>query len=318
MGEDMKHSVTNTPLRFTIIALLVVAFSFSSVLAQDASEGLDKANQAKESFNQAIEYAKNGDTTTAISMYKGAIDLDETLGDAHLNLGSLYFAQKKYRDAEATFQKYTELNPSDPIGFSNLGKVYAAQKKNTEAQAAYEGALTADPDYSEANKELGKIYYSMGKDDKTKYDDCIVALEKYTAKVTNDHYAFYMIGAAYDKNKDYNKAIAAYKSAIGVKANHFESLRNLGRAYVKKENYTQGISYFRQALKIKPKDYKTAYNLAIAVQSANPDNYDTVISQWESFVKMASKNPRAKTQVKNANAVLKQLREAKVVADEEG
>lgn len=307
----MKHSVTRTPLRLMIIALLVVACSFSTAFAQDAEGALDNANQAKESFNQAIEATKNGDTTTAISMYKGAIQLDETLADAHLNLGSIYFAQEKYREAEETFKKYTELNPGDPIGFSNLAKVYMVQNKNAEAQATYDAALAADPEYSEAYKELGKIYFDM-----KNYDKSVESLQKYTDKVTNDYYAFYLLGVALDKKKQYNDAIAAYKQALGIKPNHFESLRNLGKLYVKKESFSQAIDYYKQAMEQRPKDYKTAYNLAVAVQSKDPEDYDTIIAQWEEFLRVARKVPKAKKYIDNTENLLKQLREAKAVADE--
>lgn len=307
----MKHSVTNTPLRLLIIALFVVAFSVSTAFAQDANQDTDKVNQAKESFNGAIEAVKNGDTTTAISMYKGAIQLDESMADAYLNLGSIYFAQDKFKEAETTFKKYTELKADDPIGFSNLAKVYMVQKKNTQAKTAYESALAADPNYSEAHKELGKIFYNM-KD----YDASISSLQKYTTAVTDDYYAFYLLGAALEKKKQTNDAVAAYKNALKAKPDHFESLRNLGKIYAKKENYTLAIDYYKQAMKVKPKDYKTAYNLAIAVQSKDPEDYDTIIAQWDKFVKLARKIPKAKKYMANAENLLKQLREAKAVADE--
>ncbi|MCK5126481.1 MAG: tetratricopeptide repeat protein [candidate division Zixibacteria bacterium] len=305
----MKYSFTRFPLKLLCASLLMAALLFSGAIAQD--EGVDKANQAKESFNTAIESVQKGDTATAISLYKGALELDNTLVDAHMNLGSIYFAQKKYKEAEGSFKAYTDAKPSDPIGFINLGKLYSVQKKITNAQAAYEGALAADENYAEAQKELGKLYYSA-----KKYDDCIGAMEKYTAK-TDDYYALYLLGAAHGKKKSYNKAIESYKKALAVKANHFESLRNMGKIYSKKENFSKAVSYYKKALKAKPKDYKTAYNLAISVQSIDPEDYDACIAQWQKFLKLARKVPKAKKYIASTEELIKSLKEAKVVASEQ-
>lgn len=217
----MRHTVMRTPLKLLLAGLIAILL-VSSVAAQDDSEN---AIQAKESFNSAIETIQSGDTSAAITLYKGAIALDGTLTDAYLNLGSIYFAQKSYADAATMFKKLTEIAPNDPVGFSNYGKVLAVMGKNTDALAAYQGALAADPDHVEAYKEIGKIHFEA-----KQYDESITALKEYTKRVANDPYSYYLLAAAYKKKEDDKNAIANYKKAIEFNAVHFESLRDLGES----------------------------------------------------------------------------------------
>ncbi len=72
---------------------------------------------------------------------------------------------------------------------------------------------------------------------------------------------------------------------------------------------------FKAALKAKPKKYLASYNYAVAVESSNPDNYTRSIQVCEDFIKLAKKNPKAKTSVANAQQHVKELKEAAEQAD---
>ncbi|MEE9442943.1 MAG: tetratricopeptide repeat protein [candidate division Zixibacteria bacterium] len=300
----MKYFAAKPILKILSLGFAIALISSGAVLAQEADD--EKTIQAKESFNTAIESMKSGDTAQAIGLYNAAITANPEFTDAYLNLGSIYFAQKKYGDAGTNFKKVTELAPNDPVGFSNYGKVLAAQKNNDDAVTAFEGALAADAAYAEANKELGKLYYSA-----KEYDKAITSLENFIKLDTKDYYTYYLLAAAYKKAKNYNKAVENYKAAINLRSNHFESIRNLANLYRERERFSEAITYYKRAIKLKPKDYKTAYNLAVAVQSNDPEDYATAITSWNEFLKVGRKNPKARKQVANAEQLIKQLKEAK-------
>ena len=67
-------------------------------------------------------------------------------------------------------------------------------------------------------------------------------------------------------------------------------------------------------MKASPKKYQAAYNYAIAVESQDPQNYDANIANWDKFISVAKKNPKAKAQVATAQNHVKKLKDAKAQA----
>ncbi len=292
-------------LRLLAFVLTVALFCSGSAQAQDTEK-------AKENFNLALEEQKKGDIEMAVNYYEAAIASDPGFADAYLNLGSLYFEQKRYKEAAENFKKVTEVASDNPVGFVNYGKVLYVQKKDEEALAAFQGALKADKSHIEAEKELGKLYYFRLKN----YDESIKSLEKYLKSDSTDSYANFLCGMACKKKKDNSKAVSFFGKAISADPNHFESRYNLANIYLQQERFSQAIKHFKKALSLKPKHYLTAYNLAIAVESNDPEDFDSSIAAWKKFLKIARKNPKAKKYVESTEKHIKDLEDAKVLGSE--
>jgi superkiller protein 3 len=226
-----------------------------------------------------------------------------------LNLGSLQFAQNQMEDAAGSFKKFTELAPTNAQGFANYGRVLYLLKKTDEALLAYQGALKADPKFVEVEKELGKIYLK-----KENYDECIKAMENYLVASPDDSYAYYAMGMAYKKKKDLPTAIAKMKQAIEKDAGNVEAVYGLANIYLEQKAYEDAILYYQKTLQANPKHYKAAYQMAIAIGTKNPDDVAGRITAWENFLKIAQKNPQARTEVGVAEEQLKALRDAKAAA----
>lgn len=108
--------------------------------------------------------------------------------------GNRFFKDSVYVDAEVNYRKALEVNPKSTISMFNLGNTLALQNKLQEAMEQYVGAAKIEKDKS----NLAQIYHNMG--------------------------------VIFHSQKDYAKAVEAYK----------QSLRN------------------------NPKDDETRYNLALA------------------------------------------------------
>ena len=112
----------------------------------------------------------------------------------YIRKGNRFFKDSVYVDAEVNYRKALEVNPKSTVSMFNLGNTLAQQNKLQEAMEQYVGATKI-----EKNKlNLAQIYHNMG--------------------------------VIFHSQKDYAKAVEAYK----------ESLRN------------------------NPKDDETRYNLALA------------------------------------------------------
>ncbi|MDE6217260.1 tetratricopeptide repeat protein [Bacteroides sp.] len=113
--------------------------------------------------------------------------------------GNRFFKDSIYVDAEVNYRKALDVNPKSTISMFNLGNTLAQQNKLQEAMEQYVGATKIEKDKS----NLAQIYHNMG--------------------------------VIFHSQKDYAKAVEAYK----------QSLRN------------------------NPKDDETRYNLALAQKMLN-------------------------------------------------
>ncbi len=73
------------------------------------------------------------------------------------------------------------------------------------------------------------------------------------------------LGEAYDKRKEYAKAIPEFEAAVRLNPNYFFALSNLGNIYGKIKQYPKAIEYLRKALQVNPEYAPANYNLAKAL-----------------------------------------------------
>ena len=128
----------------------------------------------------------------------------------YIRKGNRFFKDSVYVDAEVNYRKALEVNPKSTVSMFNLGNTLTQQNKLQEAMEQYVGATKIEKDKS----NLAQIYHNMG--------------------------------VIFHSQKDYAKAVEAYK----------ESLRN------------------------NPKDDETRYNLALA-QKQLQDQQDKQDQQKE-------------------------------------
>ena len=73
------------------------------------------------------------------------------------------------------------------------------------------------------------------------------------------------MGIAYDKQKEYDKAIEAYQKALEINPNDDTTYYNMGIAYGNQEEYDKAIETYQKALEINPKR-KSAYTNLFELQ----------------------------------------------------
>lgn len=110
-------------------------------------------------LNNAASLEKNEDASSALNEYVSIIERDSANREACLNLGSLYFRLKRYRDAENFFLK----------------------------------AISIDEEYS-AYYNLGSLYYRMGE-----YKKSVLNLEKSRRLNVSFYLASLVMGLSYSR-----------------------------------------------------------------------------------------------------------------------
>jgi tetratricopeptide (TPR) repeat protein len=90
-----------------------------------------------------------GDMAIAKRYYERAIKANPKYSDAVNNLGTIYYARKRYARAVKEYTRALELTPSSASIYSNLGTARFARKEYKEAFEAYRMALRLDPEVFE-------------------------------------------------------------------------------------------------------------------------------------------------------------------------
>lgn len=98
-------------------------------------------------LTQEAERLESSDPARAITVYRQALALDDTMHNAWNNLGMILMEQGNYADAVASFQVAADLMPVDPRPTYNIGIAYQRNGWGEEAYRHFSLALERDPSH---------------------------------------------------------------------------------------------------------------------------------------------------------------------------
>jgi serine/threonine-protein kinase len=141
---------------------------------------------------------------------KRALELDESLAEAHASLASaLFFYDRNFPEAEREFQRAIELNPNYATAHHWYGVTYLAKMERfDEAIAELKRAQELDPLSLIINADLGNTYIQA-----RQYDKAIEQLQKTIEMDQSFYFAHWQLGVAHEMKGDFQNAIAEYQKA---------------------------------------------------------------------------------------------------------
>lgn len=138
-----------------------------------------------------------------------ALELDDTLGEAHCSLGFFRLLYDwNFKEAESEFKRAIELSPNYPNAHDGYGFYLKAVARHEEAIEKCQLAQQLDPLSPFAHVSLGYAYYFA---------------------------------------RNYGKAIEECNKALEMDRYSFFAYRNLGLAYLQQENFEKSIGYLSKA-----------------------------------------------------------------------
>ncbi|MBO5923191.1 MAG: tetratricopeptide repeat protein [Lentisphaeria bacterium] len=162
-----------------LLAVLLVIISATIILAvrldkspdmQSAhlpgdTAGMQKFNAATV-LNEAVEKLNNKEFAQAENLLNAAIKQHPANTDLWLLLGTVYYRQEKFEQAELTFRHTVRRKPDSAAGFNNLCETLIKLGRLKEARSAIGNALRLAPKRGEILLNAASLYALLKEDKK--------------------------------------------------------------------------------------------------------------------------------------------------------
>lgn len=138
--------------------------SFPTQTAKESfAEKHKSRREAEHWFEKGLELEQTGaPKDEIIDAYQKASQLDPSSAGALVNLGTVYFNARDWREAERYYRQALEVDPDYALAHFNLGNLFDERGHRSEALSHYLAALRIHPNYADAHYNVALLYQSTG------------------------------------------------------------------------------------------------------------------------------------------------------------
>ena len=188
-----------------------------------------------------------------------ALEIDETLGEAHATLGHIHFQyDRDWAGAEREFKRAIELNPN----YANAHLWYALSlmwtRRHDEAFLEVTRAQQLDPLLLAVNANVGFILAAAHR-----YDEAIAECRKTVDLDPNFPLGHYRLGQIYTLKGMYPEAIAELEKAVAVSHSSPRATAELGLAYALNGNRAEALRLVSELITRSRQRYVSPFDVAL-------------------------------------------------------
>jgi serine/threonine-protein kinase len=205
---------------------------------------------------------------TAKQMAMKALELDDTLAEAHTSLGYIHVVYEwNWRKAEAEYRRAIELNPSYAHAHHWYAYLLMLQCRFDEARCEIERAQELDPLSLIISANVGyRLYLAR------QYDAALEQFEKTLAMDANFPSVHYYLGLTYEQQGMFEQSIAAFERAVTLSGRAPSDLGSLGHAYARWGKRDAAQKVLDELFEIAKRRYIPSYHIAlISMRLGNMD-----------------------------------------------
>lgn len=161
-----------------------------------------------------IAWHNLGEMSLARSNYEHAVKVDKHYAEAINNLGTVLYAQKRYKTAISRYRQALAIAPDRASFWSNLGTAYYSQGKFELMMQAYEKAFSLDPSIFEHKGSVGTEIQERTVADRARYH---FEMARFYAKKGQDDLAILNLRKSLEegfKEKDKVKAMPEFAALL--------------------------------------------------------------------------------------------------------
>ena len=228
-----------------------------------------EADPSSEFLNAGLAelYAKTGRIRDAVEEAQDIIKRDPNNLEAHKLLGRIYVrslgdvqsgaqSQDVLKKAIEQYEAIVRIEPKSSDNHLWLGRLYLANKDMMKAETEFKTAISLDPTSEEAITNVAYLYNEEG--DNKKAVDILTSVPEgaRTAKI------YSALGYTYEQQKDYKKAIAAYREAISQDHDNLDALRGLAQNLANDNQMDAALQQYTAIQEADPEDPQAALHIA--------------------------------------------------------
>src|SRR5262245_8852098 len=190
---------------------------------------------------------------------KKALELDDTLAEAHTTLGmAIWSYEFDFAEANKEFQRAIELNPNYAIAHQQYGNILLVPLgRFDDGIAEGKRAVELDPLSLAINSDLGVNYHFAGR-----YDEAIAQLRKTLEMDPGYYFAYVNLAQALEMKGPREAATEEYQKARALNDDP-AVLGFLGHTYGSSGNKTEALKILEQLKELSKKRYVSAYSFAL-------------------------------------------------------
>lgn len=181
-------------------------------------------------FDRASAAAKGKNSSEAIKLFRELVASDANDFVAWTELGSIYFEQSKFSEAQEAYDRALTLKPDFMVALMNQGKLHMANKQYDKAIPVLEKAVAADKTSADAYHYLGESYLQAKLGSKA-----VVVLNEAIRLAPVEKAEIHLrLAALYNAAGLKDRAVAEYKMFLEKKPDHSE--RSKLEKYIKENS----------------------------------------------------------------------------------
>ena len=242
----------------------------------------DLATKAIEEYRQAIEadptseyltsglaelYAKTGRIRDAVLEAQDILKRDSNNLEAHKLLGRIYLrslgdnpgstaSQDVLKRAIEQYQEIIKLQPDSVDDHLLLGRLYSVNKDLQKAENEFKIAIKLQPDSEEAVTTLAYLYNEEGDSARAAQVLSSIPDAGRSAKL------YSALGYTYEQQKDYKKAVNAYRHAIEMDRDNLDAIRGLAQNLLNDGQTDAALEQYKIIADANPEDAQTYIKMA--------------------------------------------------------
>jgi tetratricopeptide (TPR) repeat protein len=122
-----------------------------------------RLRESEEWFQRGLDAEESGaPVELAVEAYVKALELNAEAAGALVNLGTIYYRQRNFVEAEKYYCQAIAADPDYPLAQFNLGNLYDEQNRLADAFDRYRRALALNPGYADAHFNIALLCERTG------------------------------------------------------------------------------------------------------------------------------------------------------------
>ncbi|HQR34942.1 MAG TPA: tetratricopeptide repeat protein, partial [Blastocatellia bacterium] len=188
-----------------------------------------------------------------------ALELDDTLGEAHCSLGFFrMFYDWDFPAAETEFKRAIELSPNFANAYDGYGFYLKATGQYEAAEAACKRAQELEPLSLFMTLSLGWVYYFA-----RRYDEALKQSAKVLEMDPNFGFAYWHRGVVFIQQENFTEAINAFRKALNLSGGIPTFIAYLGHASARAGKHREARQMLAQLESLSKRQYVSAYFFAM-------------------------------------------------------